>query len=465
MLIITETLSNIQKLLGIINLLDVESREAEVAVITLEKASAAALAKIRGQDYQAAATTRALSNGFASGVEVHQCDEPGLNPPCEGLPAGAVLSEYVQVVIRITTRTTFARIIGRDEVHSVVSAVARVQGSSSTSSSSSDAAMFATKDDASDQCFLMHGGNNLYLQIHGSGIFVNCSGAYALAMNGSTSLSMDTPGEVVGCHTPGFQATPGVNCNAAPRPIGSIFASVPTTQPPPACGSSAGSSGSVYTPGTFASISVSGSATMEPGVYCVGSFSVSGTLSAPNGKVQIVLQSGDITLTGGAVMNFADLEIYSTNAGVTMVGHSSIQAARLRYFSTGGGLFTIVGNGELTSGDAYFYFQQGNIDWSGDATLNLHGPPQGDPFGGLLIHKPLGNTTSVLLNGGTNTNLTGTFMVPGSHVRLIGNPGFELHSQLIGSTFEIGGSATVDIFYDPSENYQPPNSPTIQLTK
>lgn len=46
MLIITETQSNIQKLLSIIEVLDVESREEEVAVITLENASSAALAKL-----------------------------------------------------------------------------------------------------------------------------------------------------------------------------------------------------------------------------------------------------------------------------------------------------------------------------------------------------------------------------------------------------------------------------------
>src|SRR5512138_1353960 len=54
---------------------------------------AAALAKVRGQDYAAAAQARAVSNGFQNGVnstvEVHLCDEAGLTPPCEGLPAGA----------------------------------------------------------------------------------------------------------------------------------------------------------------------------------------------------------------------------------------------------------------------------------------------------------------------------------------------------------------------------------------
>ncbi|PHR28772.1 MAG: type II secretion system protein GspD [Desulfotalea sp.] len=52
MLIITETMSNIQKLLSIIKVLDVESREAEIAVIPLVNASADALAKILTTIYQ-----------------------------------------------------------------------------------------------------------------------------------------------------------------------------------------------------------------------------------------------------------------------------------------------------------------------------------------------------------------------------------------------------------------------------
>ncbi|MFT5700782.1 MAG: general secretion pathway protein D [Desulforhopalus sp.] len=52
MLIITETMSNIQKLLSIIEVLDVESREDEVAVIPLVNASADSLAKILTTIYQ-----------------------------------------------------------------------------------------------------------------------------------------------------------------------------------------------------------------------------------------------------------------------------------------------------------------------------------------------------------------------------------------------------------------------------
>ncbi len=54
MLIITETMSNIQKLLGIIRVLDVESREDDVAVIPLVNASADGLAKILATIYEKA---------------------------------------------------------------------------------------------------------------------------------------------------------------------------------------------------------------------------------------------------------------------------------------------------------------------------------------------------------------------------------------------------------------------------
>lgn len=52
MLIITETMSNIQKLLGIIKVLDVESREAELAFIPLANSSAESIAKILTSVYQ-----------------------------------------------------------------------------------------------------------------------------------------------------------------------------------------------------------------------------------------------------------------------------------------------------------------------------------------------------------------------------------------------------------------------------
>jgi general secretion pathway protein D len=62
-LIITETLSNIQKLLAIIKALDVESREDDFAVIPLENASATALAKIFTTIYQNSGGAKKTAEG------------------------------------------------------------------------------------------------------------------------------------------------------------------------------------------------------------------------------------------------------------------------------------------------------------------------------------------------------------------------------------------------------------------
>jgi len=71
MLIITETLSNIQKLLGIIEVLDVESRLDEVVVIPLENASATSLAKILSTIFQKSfIPQKGVKLGAKSGVKV-----------------------------------------------------------------------------------------------------------------------------------------------------------------------------------------------------------------------------------------------------------------------------------------------------------------------------------------------------------------------------------------------------------
>ena len=68
MLIITETMSNIQKLLSIIKVLDVESREAEVAVVPLVNASAESLAKILTTIYQKSRVSAKDAAGANSGT-------------------------------------------------------------------------------------------------------------------------------------------------------------------------------------------------------------------------------------------------------------------------------------------------------------------------------------------------------------------------------------------------------------
>ena len=112
-----------------------DRRHAQNAADTA--ALAAALAKLRAPltpptaadlAAKSAGLNRASTNGYANDivnntVEVHICNETGIT--CEGMPAGADASEYIQVKIISIVRTTFARIIGWQQVTNTVTAIAR----------------------------------------------------------------------------------------------------------------------------------------------------------------------------------------------------------------------------------------------------------------------------------------------------------------------------------------------------
>ncbi len=466
---------------------------------------AAALAKVRGENYTVVAQQLANDNGYnndgvTSTVEVQLCNEPDV--VCQGLPAGlsaAEKGEYIKVTVKSTIPSTFARVFGTQTFTNTTEAIARAHlpgvsaavnppggtvpptdtpvpptdtplptvtpvSTTVTYTSGSlfgNAALIATKGGNYNQCFLMNGGADVYT--HNSGIYINCSGSQAIFMNGGAHLDMDATGQVVGCYftNGGASYDPiacGVNGGVSQTINASTFSGVPTTQAPPTCSGNGSISGNTYYPGNFSNITINSgvNVVMNPGVYCVnGNFNLNGgaTLSGPNGKVQLVLQNQSINLNGGTTIDFNDLEIYGNNASFTLNGGAIFRADRLRYFSTGNGNFIVNGNAEVTSANAYFYLHGGNIVWNGNSILNLHAPPQGDPFGGLLIHKPWSNSQQITLNGGSNIHLTGTFMVPASPVIFNGGVNFELHSQIIGYTYIANGGGDVDIYYVASENY------------
>lgn len=474
-------------------------------------ALAAALAKIRGQNYVAAAENIARENGYdklapnTMEVEAKLCNDPTLDAPCQGLPAGANQAEYIRVRIKSRVNYTFSRVFGQQYTTNTVEAVVRAHVSNTAllaatpvnpvaptdtpntsyaytptntpapgsttvvttgGSLFGNSALVSTKGGNHNQCFLMNGSADLY--IHNSGIFINCSGSQAVFLNGSSDLNMDTTGQVVGCYFENGNANYdpiacGINGGVSLPFSASTFAGVPRTQTPPTCSTNGSISGNVFSPGNFGNITINSGAnvTFNPGTYCIsGGFNLNGnaTLQAPAGRVQFVLQDQYINMNGGTIIDFNDFEIYGNNATFTLNGGAIFRADRMRFFSTGNGNFIVNGNSELTSGDAYFYLRYGNITWNGGSKLTLRAPMQGDPFGGLLVYKPWENQQMITLNGGSDIHLTGTFMVPSSPVTFNGGVDFELHSQIIGYEYIVNGNADVDIYYVASENY---NTSTI----
>ncbi len=142
-----------------------------------------------------------------------------LNPPCQGMPAGADPTEYIQVVIRLTTKTTFAQVIGRTEIASIVSAIARAApgGPKPVGGGFALSAMSPHDPNA------VYGHGNFNLDIRNSGVFDNSDDACAFTTSGSAgTYSVDTAFNVVGDHCQnGFPTLDGPFQSAASTPVSS----------------------------------------------------------------------------------------------------------------------------------------------------------------------------------------------------------------------------------------------------
>lgn len=405
---------------------------------------AAALAKVRGQDYAAAAQARAVSNGFQNGtnstVEVHQCDEAGLNPPCEGLPAGADKSQYIQVVIRMSTPTTFARIVGRTEVPTVVTAVAKAQGSSTQPVGQSAAVSAMSPHDQE----AISGNGNFSLDINHSGIFDNSDHGCAFGTSGSAgSYSVDTEFAVVG----------GYCRHGNPTLIGPLEPATQLPYPPniniPApnitCSGPSILTGTTFSPGYHNTLTIpNGTYTFAPGAHCFnGGVTINGNTNIIANDVQFLISSGE----------------FRSNA------NGSFTCNNMVVYINGGTGMHLNGNGNNTCNGVTFYAATGDVSWNGNST-NIFSAPTSGEYKGLLVYLPFGNSSTITINGNSNSQFTGSVIAVSSHVNINGNSQtLALSTQIIGYTVGLSGNGNIVINYDPAQQYAQGQPTMIQLTK
>jgi len=438
---------------------------------------AAALAKIRTSqgvpslDYITAAKNRATSNNYTNGVNnatvtVNLCSEV----TCIGLPPGAIPSEYIIVRIKSIVPMTFGRIIGWTTIPNNVESIAHANPTPPLADWRK-AGMVATKSDASNQCYKANGGAQI--GIHGSGIFVNCTGSSALFLNSAAGdITMDADAQIVGgpggcVNKPGWDIGTGeIVCNTPPAVFdASTFASYPTKDATPVCTSPGDISGTSSTPGNINSnVTISGPITLTSGIYCLNGntnlIGANATISG-TGNVTLVFANGKGLSINGGPNTFDGLDIFMNNGNFVLKG--SLTANRLRFFGSGNSSFGASAGATLTSGDAYIYSEGGSIDIDAQASTHLTAPTSGT-YAGLLMHTPWSNTNPFKLNGGTDDTLTGTILVPHSDVTFNGSEGFKVYGQVIGYTFQVNGSGHSDIYFTGPGDADVID-PTIEFTK
>ena len=398
---------------------------------------------------------RAASNGYEndanSTVEVHMCNESGLNPGCEGLLGGVALSEYVQVKIVSTIPTTFARVIGRPQVTSVLTAVAHA-GPGLPTPFLDGVALAALKPDGDNTL----GGNGVvFLDVNNSGVFNNSTGSCATQINGASgSYTVDTSFQFANngqyCSgAGGNQLNPVVPATPVPYPPARLVLQAPTIT----CSGTgsrtydAATKTFTYHPGNYPSgdnLTDSRNINFSPGNYCFG-----GNLKL-NGTSHIIANDVNFLITGGEFTTNGSTELTCNNMLVHINGGSGMR---------------FNGNSTVYCNNVTFFASTGSIEWSGNSGIRLFAPKGGE-YKNVLIYMPFENTSELKIVGNSANELTGSIIAVHSDIKISGNSGTTgLHSQIIGYTVTLAGSSNTVINYTPDEQVVFPNPSAIQLTK
>jgi hypothetical protein len=149
------------------------------------------------------------------------------------------------------------------------------------------------------------------------------------------------------------------------------------------------------------SLSGSGAATLNPGVYC-GGIRISGSASA-------ALNPGLYVLNGG---------------GLNVSGSATLKGSSVTFFNTGQGGQTVTA-----------------ISTSGSSTLTLSAPASGTYQGMLFIQdRSLSYSEANTISGSSTSVLTGTLYFPGSSVSFSGSSKASSFTAIIAKTITFTGS-------------------------
>jgi Flp pilus assembly protein TadG len=374
-----------------------------------------ALAMVRGSDItgmRAEGLARASSNRYTDADATAASSNEEVNveiysPPNDGpyncANSPTTCDQYVQVIITAEIRTYFGRVIGIPTVTNQVQAVARGKPPVATPMGFGNAIVSL----APDECKAVTYQGNADTLLTGGGIYVNSNCEDTAFFNNSGSAALTAPCvQAVG----GIQYKPGaLNITPDPSCINSGVSVLPDiVYPDPVCTSDVSIDGDTMSPGTWPPAGHSGSTKFPP--------------------------AGVENLESG---------IYCVEEGD----------------------FVVNGGDTLTGENVVIVVETGDISWNGGAEINLSAPTEG-PYDGLLIFMPESNDGDVTINGNSNSNFTGSILVPSADVTIngTGSP-TGLHCQIIGYTVDISGTSDMNLTYNADDNYEAPVPPQVELVQ
>ncbi|HWA96397.1 MAG TPA: pilus assembly protein TadG-related protein [Terracidiphilus sp.] len=342
------------------------------------------------QAMQDAATSAITENGLSTPTLVTQCGSTtstGLTLTLNNGPCILGTSDpnngntkVVEAMVSATQPTLLAGIFGMSSM--------RLVARSEASVGSSNYNLYVI-DPSANQSMLVNGSAKL--DVHG-GIIVDSNQNNALTVNGgnNTNLSatnIDVVGHVLENGNPNVSPNPNTGANFVDDPFANLAA--------PTIGSCTNANSSPYY-GACGNLSVNAgnSVVFYPGVY-----------------------NGGININGGAIVTFQP-GTYIFNGQMNVNGGA-----------------TVSGNGVT------FYFQSSALQANGGANINLVAPTTGT-YAGILYYQAHGDSSSVILNGNSNTVWQGAIYVPSAQLTLNGGSNLAAYTILDVKTLIVDGNNT-----------------------
>ena len=372
-------------------------------------AIAAALANIRGQNTTTAALERAATNNYNNdGTRDVVTVTVTATAPGECPKTGKI----IKIDITSNVPTTFVRVLGRSQITNTVTASTKACDISGTPSAPlyAGSAIYATRTSScgngvSDKA--LYTGGSSQIQLWGGGFGTASTDPDCMWFKGGEAQLK--------------KAESGTNCadiySAAANGTGANFSSI---KPQDGCGNK---HYNVVFPDPPADL----------GITCSGNATKSGSTMHPGNWTGTFPPAGVTTLQPGTYCIDGD---FTLNGGDTLSGNG----------------VTIV-------------MKTGGIKWNGNMTLDLEAPIGGD-YKGLVIYAPPSNSSQMTLNGSANVTLVGTMLAQNTPCDFLGSGQIQkVELQMICYTWQMSGSADVQIMYNANNLYSPSNVvlPTIEL--
>lgn len=378
----------------------IDSRRADTAASAA--ALTAALTRIEGGNWRAAALATAFANGYDNNGVTNTVEMN--TPPVGGPYAGN--SEYIEVIITSHVQTYFAVVVGIPTITTVAHVISQSKPSELGEMFDGYALVSLAPKSKCDmqQAFWIH--SEATINLIGGGLFVNSNNpTCAFISFGSGSVRVRDASQIMVVGGADIQKPKLIT----PYPINTGIAPIP--YPPPYRMPRAGCGSKIATPDGLGSISSGnwdegtfppeGVTSLEGGVYCLqDDFILSEGQVLEGGNVVIVMEDGDIKISGNAEVNLRAPQ-GGPNAGLL--------------------IYMPIGNHGL---------------------INLNGSDESSFIGTILAP-------------GADVRINGLDSLRGG----------AYHSQIIGYNLEVNSTDNIEIKYTDEQNWDTLTMPEVVLIK